>query len=158
MVIDETDGLHEGVNGDGAEELEAALLEFGGDAVRKLRSRRRRPFIGLGVVGIVQRLAVREGPEPLGESAEFASQRDEALGVVNDGLDLSTRADHARHGEDARDIALVVACDLLEVKPLEGDTKGIALQQDGVPAQAALQHLGHQILEELAGVPGGYVR
>ena len=28
-------GLHEGVDGDGAGELEAARLEFGGDAVRK---------------------------------------------------------------------------------------------------------------------------
>ena len=108
MVVDEPDGLHKGIDRDRAEELEAARLEFGGDSVRKLRARRRGPVVGLRVVGIEQRLAVRERPEPLRECAAFAAERDEALRIVDDGIDFPARADHARHGEDARDVALAV--------------------------------------------------
>ena len=153
VVVYEADGLHKGVDGDGAEELEASFLEFGGYAVGKLRPRRRSPLVGLGVVRIVQRLAVREGPEPLGEGAVFAAEFDEAFGVVDDGLDLPARADHARHGEDARDVAFAVVGDLLEIKVLEGDAEGVAFQENGVPAQTALQHFVHEVLEKLAVVP-----
>ena len=72
---------------------------------------------------------------------------------MDDGLDLAPRADHARHGEDARDVALAVAGDLLEVEPLERDAERRTLLDDCVPAQAALQHLVHQVLEQLAVVP-----
>ena len=65
MVVDETHGLHERIDGHRAEDLEAARLELGGDAIRKLRARGGGPFVGLRVVGIEQRLSVRERPEPL---------------------------------------------------------------------------------------------
>ena len=153
MVVDETDGLHKRIDCHRAEELEAARLEFGGDTIRKLRTRGRGPVVGLRVVGIVQRLSIRERPEPLRKRAAFATQRDEALRVVDDGLDLAPRADHARNGEDACDVAFAVAGDLLKVKPLERDAERRALLDDRVPAQAALQHLVHQVLEQLAVVP-----
>ena len=47
----------------------------------------------------------------------------------------------------------VVADNLLEVEPLERDAERRALLDDRVPAQAALQHLIHQVLEQLAVVP-----
>ena len=153
VVVDEPDGLHKGIDRDRAEELEAARLEFVGDAVGKFGARRRGPVVGFRVVGIMKRLAVRKRPEPLRERAAFAAERDEALRIVDDGIDFPARADHARHGEDARDVALAVAGDLLEVEPLERHAKRRALLDDRVPAQAALQHLVHQVLEEPAVVP-----
>ena len=153
VVVDEPDGLHECIYRHRAEELEAARLEFGGDSVRKLRARGGGPFVGLRVVGIEQRLAVRERPEPLRERAAFAAKRDEALRVVDDGVDLAARADHTRHGKDARDVAFAVAGDLLEVEPLERDAERRTLLDDRVPAKSALQHLVHQVLEEPAVVP-----
>ncbi len=153
VVVDEPDGLHKGIDRDRAEELEAARLEFVGDAVGKFGARRRGPVVGFRVVGIMKRLAVRKRPEPLRERAAFAAERDEALRIVDDGIDFPARADHARHGEDARDVALAVAGDLLEVEPLERHAKRRALLDDRVPAQSALQHFVHQVLEEPAVVP-----
>ena len=46
-----------------------------------------------------------------------------------------------------------VVRDLREVEAIKGNAEGIALQQYGVPAQTALQHLVHEVLEELAVVP-----
>ena len=152
VVVDEADGLHERIDGHRAKELEAVRLEFGGNAVGELRAGWRSPFVGLRVVGVKQRLAVRKGPEPLRERAAFAAECDETFCVVDDGLDLSPRTDHPRHDEDARDVALAVAGDLLEVEPLERDAERRALLDDRVPAQAALQHLVHQVLEEPAVV------
>ena len=50
---------------------------------------------------------------------------------MDDGLDLPARADHARHGENARNVFFAVAGDLLEVEALEGDAEGVALQPNG---------------------------
>ena len=47
----------------------------------------------------------------------------------------------------------VVADNLLEVESLERDAERRALLDDRVPAEAALQHLVHQVLKELAVVP-----
>ena len=63
VVVDESHGLHECIYRHRTAALEAARLEFGGDSVRKLCTRWRGPFIGLRVVGIEQRLAIRERPE-----------------------------------------------------------------------------------------------
>ena len=153
MVVDEADGLHERIDGHRAEEREATRLEFGGDTVGKFRARGRGPVVGLRDVGIEERLPVRERPEPLRERAVFAAERDEALRVVDDGLDLAPRTDHARHGEDARDVARAVAGDLLEVEAFERNVERRALLDNRVSAQAALLYLVHQILKELAVVP-----
>ena len=65
VVVDEADGLHERIDSHRTEELEAKLLQFGGYSVGEFRLRGHDPIVGLGVLGIVQRLAVRERPEPL---------------------------------------------------------------------------------------------
>ena len=65
----------------------AECFRFGGDSVGKFRARRSGPFVEFRVVGIVQRLSVRERPESFRERAVFAAKRNEALRVVDDGLD-----------------------------------------------------------------------
>ena len=89
VVVDKPDGLHKGIDRDRAEELEAARLEFVGDAVGKFGARRRGPVVGFRVVGIMKRLAVRKRPEPLRERAAFTAERDKALRVVDDCVDLA---------------------------------------------------------------------
>ena len=118
VVVDEADGLHERIDGHWAQKLEAATLEFGGDAVGEFRPRRCRPFVGLGIVLVIERLAAREGPKPFRERAAFAPQLKEAFCVMDDGLDLPALADHSRNGQNARDVVLAIAGDLGEVESI----------------------------------------
>ena len=57
---------------------------------------------------------------------------------------------HAGCGENALDVASSITGDLRKVETFKRDADGLALLYDRVPTQAALQHLVHQVLEELA--------
>ncbi len=92
MVVDQADGLHEGVADGGADEVEAAFFEvlaesvgFGGAG-------------GDGVAGVAQiyfGFAVYELPEVVIEAAEIFLDLEQGAGVFYGGGDLEAVADDA---------------------------------------------------------------
>ena len=70
------------------------------------------------------------------------------LRVVDDRLDLAAMADDALVLEQALDVALREARDPVEIEVMEGGAEILALGEDGAPAQARLEALEAQLLEQ----------
>ena len=147
MVVHEAHGLHEGVGGRRADEREAAPLEVlaQGDRGGRIRQGEQdppgqtlRPIGGLGF----------ERPEVRGERALLLGQLAGPARVGDGGLDLAAVADDARVLQEARDVARAEAGHRVEVEPPEGGAEALALPQYRQPAEARLEALQADLLEE----------
>lgn len=78
-----------------------------------------------------------------------------AAGVVDDRLDLAAVPHDALVGEQARHVGGAVGGDAPEVEAVEGGPEALAFGQDRAPAQARLEGLQAQLLEEPAVVGNG---
>src|ERR1051326_7543361 len=141
MIVDQSHGLHEGMDGGRSDERPAALLELfrqrdrlrGGR--RSLRSR---------VAPGVRLVAPHEDRQRALACDEFLR----APGIVDDGFDLSPMANDALVLQQSDDVAPGEARDRIEIEIMEGGTKVLALRQDGAPAQSRLEAFEAQFLEQ----------
>ena len=118
---------------------------------------------GLGLGGLgghvlvvpTKGLVARELPDVTVEGTELFLDIQEALGVVDDGLDFASVADNARVGHQALDVGVGVGGDLLGVEAGEGFAEVLPLVEDGLPGEAGLHTLQAEELELLAVVVDG---
>src|SRR5690606_22042292 len=75
-------------------------------------------------------------------------QLDQALSVVDRGIDLEPVADDADVGEQPGALGLAVARHHVGIESLEGAPKRLALLEDREPRQAGLVDLEHEPLEQ----------
>ncbi len=92
MIVDESDGLHEGITDRGPHEGEAALLEIAREGLGERR-------LGWHLAGraatVVEGLAAHEAPQVGGEAAVLALDGEDAPRIVDGALDLAKRATRA---------------------------------------------------------------
>jgi hypothetical protein len=151
VVVEEADGLHEGVADGGADEFEAAFFEvfahlFGnGDGVA---------FFG-GGGGSWERLPVDEAPDIFIEGGEFELGVEEGARVLDHGIDFEAVANDARIFEEGFPFSGVVFEDFVGVELIEGFAVVVAFFEDGEPAKAGLGPFEVEHFEEEAVVVDG---
>ena len=132
VVVDLAGGLHVGVDDDGAHELESSGAEVLGQG---------HGLGGLGghlLVVSAQGLVARELPDVAVEGAELFLDLQEALGVVDDGLDLASVSDDARVGHQALDVGFGEGGDFVGVEAGEGFAEVLPLVEDGLPGESRI--------------------
>ena len=145
MVVEDADGLHEGVADRGANEFEAALLEVfahlfrDGDGVA---------FFGGGGGSGERFCSTHEAPDVFVEGAEFALSGEEGAGVEDDRVDFEAIANNAGIVEKGFTFGGIVFEDFVRVKVVEGFAVVVAFFEDGEPAEAGLGSLEIEHLEE----------
>lgn len=107
--------------------------------LRRLRSRGLE--LGRGLVGF-------EAPEEGPERPEFADELDRPIGVADRGLDLAPMPDDAGIAQETVDVVITKLGDLFIVEAREGPPELRPFAQDGQPAEARLEPLQAQLLEE----------
>ncbi len=135
VVVDQADGLHEGVADSRADEGEAAFFEVFAESVGFGRAG------GDGVACVAQiyfGLAVDELPEVAVEAAEIFLDLEQGVGVFDGGGDLESVADDARIAQELGELAGVVAGYDFGIEGVEGCAIVFALVEDGFPTEAGL--------------------
>ena len=102
-----------------------------------------------------QGLVARELPDVAVEGTELFLDLQEALGVVDDGLDFASVADDASVRHQAFDVGVGVGGDLHGVEVGEGFAEVLPLVEDGLPGEAGLHALQAEEFELLAVVVDG---
>src|SRR5262245_51979847 len=136
VVVDHADRLHVRIDDGRADEVETALLEIFAEGVGRLGSRRNIPD---GTPTILDGPPVDEAPLVRVEASELLLHPEKRARVAHCRGDLATVAHDARIAEQRGDLALAVARHLRRIEPIEGATVGVALAQDGDPAQTGLR-------------------
>ncbi len=80
-----------------------------------------------------------EAPDVVRQRAEFSAQLQQAPGVADGRFDLAPVPHDARIGQQALDVRRAEIRHLLGIELREAGTEGLALVQDGDPAQAGLE-------------------
>ena len=93
-----------------------------------------------------------EAPEEGGQRALRVHELAARPSVVDHRLDLAAMADDARVREQALDVARAEPGDPVDVEVVEGGAEVLALGEDGPPAQARLEALQAELLEQTAVV------
>lgn len=137
MVIDDADGLHPGVDNDGADEFEAALFE-------SLRYFFRDGRLRWNGAGVLDRLSACHAPNPLREIFVCGLHGKIDASAVDRGFDFGAGADDARILKEARDIGFLEAGDFGWIEVLEGLAERIALAQNDDPGEAGLKAFEHE--------------
>src|SRR2546422_4013366 len=96
VVVDQADGLHEGVTDSGTDKFEAALTQVCAQGVGFACLRGDLPQV---FPGVFDWPAADKAPEIGVEAAEFLLHGQEGFGVLNGGGDFEPVADDARVGE-----------------------------------------------------------
>jgi len=86
--------------------------------------------------------------EPGAEGAEPVADAEEALRILDGGIDLEAIADDADVAQQPCALAAAVGGDPVGVEAVVGGAEGVALLQDGQPRESCLVDLEHQALEE----------
>ena len=149
MVVHHPCRLHERVADGGTDEAEATTLER---LAHRLGDRSRSGDVLESSPGVDDRRAAGELPQELREPGARLAQIEPGAGVADRGTDLQAVAHDARVFKERVDLPLAVARDALRVEAVERLGVGLALLQDGVPAQSRLRALENQHLEEPAVV------
>ena len=145
VVVDHACGLHEGVDDERADELEATLLELfrhGGCEVGL------RGAWAFGLDGLV----ADHVPEKGGEAFAGLLHLKEDLCATDGGDDLGAGADDAWIVEETQDVFLFEAGHLMRIECAEGSLEGFAFAQDDEPGEAGLEALEHEEFPERATV------
>src|ERR1051325_1968167 len=152
MVVHHPDGLHVCVDDRRADEAEPAALQILAHGVR-LDGRRRN--LAHGSPAVPDRAAVDEAPLVRIEAAELRLDFEKGPGVPDRRFDLGPVAHDPGVRQERRDFAFVVAGPLLRVEPAEGTPVGVALPEDGDPAQPRLRSLEDEEFEKAPVVVDG---
>ena len=131
MIIDHAGGLHEGVDNGGAHKIKARFLQGLGHG---FRFRGGDGDLGQCLPPILDRPAVDELPEKLRERDALIPQSEEPPGIADDGMNFQAIPDNARVCQQAGDIVLIKADNLLRVKAGVGLPVAFLLAKDGNPA------------------------
>src|ERR1700747_3196061 len=102
---------------------------------------------------VLLRLAADEAPQELRERALALHQREVSRGVADAGVDLALVADDAGIGQQLLQFGRRVARDLLRIEAVIDLAIVLALAQHGDPAEARLEALERQQLEQRLVVP-----
>ena len=151
MVVHQAGGLHEGVADGRPDEVEAQALHLLAHGV----GLRRRDRHGLQVAPAVSLgLAADEGPEEVAQGAVLLLHLQREPRVPRHALDLRAILHDAVRSvagapQELGHVAGPELGHLGQVEALEGAAVGLALLEDGVPAEAGLRALQAQELEEL---------
>ena len=131
VVIDQTHGLHEGVDRGRPDKGPATLFEIG----RQLRCFEHRcsPFELMRGEG--PRCGL-EQPCVTAERAEFIDQLQHAFGIVDGRFDFATMAHDACISQQAPYLGTLVPRHALGIEMIETATEVLPLVEDGEPAQA----------------------
>ncbi len=135
MVVDHPGSLHEGIADGGADELEAGLGESAAHGFRLGGGGGHLRHAGPGVL---QRLAVDEGPQVIGKRSGRCGQLQIGTGIADGGRHLGAIADDAGVGQQPRRVGLAVVGDDGGVEAFIGKAIGFAFLEDGGPGQAGL--------------------
>src|SRR5262245_33044822 len=152
VVVDDADRLQEGIDDRGPDEAESAPLELLAERVGKPGPRGERAAARRAL----DRLAAGEVPEEPVEAAEFALNFQEGAGVRHGAVDLQPvpydagvlHEPRAPRGREARDLRGIEAGERAAV--------GLALPEDGLPAEARLRAFERDELEKHALVVHGH--
>ncbi len=140
VVIEESSGLHEGIDDGGAAKGEARRFERFGDGQGQRRLGR-----DLAVLKpVLQRAAVDERPHMVGKSLALA---DGEIGpcAFDRPLDLAPVADYAGVGEQAGDVSLAPRRYDFRVEPGKGCPEIVALFKDRDPAETGLKPVQNEL-------------
>ncbi len=151
VVVHQAHRLHERVDRRGSDEGPAALLQV----LRQRRRLGRRRHGGQDLArdpARTRRPCGLPAPEVGRQRPEFGRQLLRALRVVDRRFDLAAMADDARVAEQPLDVARLEPRDALELEIGEAFAKSLALAQDREPAQARLEALEADLLEQAAVV------
>ncbi len=143
MVVDQSHGLHERVDGRRPDEAEAVGFQRLGEGFGLKGGRG--DVVGCARRGLWWRL---EAPDEACERPRLGDQVEGRSGVADRRLDLRAVTDDARIREQSRDLGFGKARDRLDVEPREGGSEGGTLSQDCQPGQASLKTLEGELLEE----------
>src|SRR5271163_2327486 len=95
---------------------------------------------------VLDRLPVREAPNPLRELAVRFLHREVDARVIDRSVYFDLRANDAGIRQQSVDFLLSEARDLLQFEPFEGLSEGVALAENGQPGKAGLKSVQHQVL------------
>src|SRR5580692_12109303 len=145
MFIDDSHSLHEGVANGGADEAESPLLQ--------IPAHRIAVDARCGDAAEVQgpaahHLAACEVPQILVEGLRFRPDLEVGLGVGDESVHLEPISDDAGILQQPPALGGAVARYFPGIETVEGFAVGLALAQDGKPAQAGLRALQAEHLEE----------
>lgn len=147
VIVDQTHGLHEGIQRGRSDKAPATPLEVlgqrgrGGGAGHGADCRKRD---ARGPAGGLWFMA----PEVGRQRAKLVAQHPSALRVVDDGSDLARVAHDARVAQQTRHVGGVEGGQPIHVELAKGAPEGLALVQDGQPAQAGLEAFEADLLEQ----------
>ena len=88
--------------------------------------------------------------DPESEATVAVAERDDTLGVLDDGRDLEPVADDPGVIQQPLDVLGLVGGDRIDVEIVEGGHRGRALLEDQVPRQPSLEQLQRLQLEQVA--------
>ncbi len=151
MVVHHAHRLHEGVDGGRTEEAPAAPPELAGEPAGLGTARQS----GQGPAVDPRRAARRIGLEAPEEGRERTRLLDEGAGparVLERGGDLPPMADDTGIPEQPGDLGLPPAGQTLEIEAGEGTAEVLPLAEDDAPAEAGLEALETELLEQPAVV------
>lgn len=152
MIVDHSDGLHEGVNDGGADELEASSFEILAEGIRfGSGGRQSRPAL----VAFSERRASDEFPAVGIKGAEFGLNLKKRFRIADGGADLPLVSNDVFVLHEAAHIAGLKLGDFLRVEVVEGFSVAVAALENGEPAQSGLGSFQNEVFEEDSVVVDG---
>lgn len=149
MVVDDPAGLQVRVYRDRANILETTFFEILADPGGKPIADRD----GTDIMTVVENgFAVGVCPDVVAKAAELFAYPLIAPGVIDHGKDLARGADHTLLSQNALDVGVGIACNLVVIEVIKTPTENLTLLQHQIPAEPTLQALQCQVFEHLAVV------
>src|SRR5260370_20315476 len=145
VMVHQPDRLHQGIDNDGADDFNPALLQRLRDFLGKRGLRK-------DLAAVPDGGAAHHIPDEGGEILAGVAHGEVGPGTADRRLDLRARAHDAGVVEQLDDVGFSESRHSFRIEILESFSEGIALAQNGQPGQTGLKAVQHQFFPERATV------